>query len=98
VTPNGRFVFASVRTTSVMAGFATDDAGLLTRVGSWTVGGSPRGFAVSPDSRFLLVGSQTLNAVELYRIEVNGSLDLVARYTTARNPSWIEILPTPSHG
>ena len=53
VTPDGRFIYASERTTSTIKGFRLDpERGTFSRCGRWPTETTPRGFAIDPRGRF----------------------------------------------
>lgn len=97
VTPDGRYLYASVRSTSTVVGCRIEPAtGRVTPLGSWQVCGSPRGFGVAPDSRFLIVAGQADNVLVVYRIVAeSGGLAQAGSYSTPGNPNWIEIINRP---
>lgn len=94
VTPDGAGVYASVRSTGSIAGFRVDPAsGGLRPVGTWSVCGSPRGFNITPNSRFLLVAGQADNVLDVFRIAPeHGVLTQIGSYRTPGNPNWVEII------
>ena len=94
VTPDGRFAYASVRTTNVIGVFRIDPAGgRLTRVALVDVEGSPRSFALDPSGRFLICAGQADNVVAVYAIDPgSGVLARTQRITMPENPSWAETL------
>jgi 6-phosphogluconolactonase len=97
VTPDGRFAYASVRTTNVIGIFRIDPAsGRLTRVGLLDVEGSPRAFAIDPSGRFLICAGQTDNVLGVYAIDPDtGALTRRHRVAVPENPSWVEALSLP---
>jgi 6-phosphogluconolactonase len=94
VTPDGRFAYASVRTTNVIGVFRIDPAsGRLTRIALVDVEGSPRSFALDPGGRFLICAGQTDNVVAVYAIAPGtGALTRTQRIAMLENPSWVETL------
>ena len=55
VTPDGRFLYASERGTSTIAGFAVDSTdGSLKPLGNTPTEQVPRGFAIDPTGKYLL--------------------------------------------
>jgi 6-phosphogluconolactonase len=97
VSPNGRFLYASERTTSTLAAFRIDlDSGRLTKVGSFPTEETPRGFNFDPTGRYLLVTGQASHHVTVYRIDQeSGSLTVLALYPAGHNPNWVEIVRLP---
>ncbi len=94
VTPDGRFVYASERTSSTLAGFAVDDAtGALRPIGHWPTETQPRGFAIDPRGRYLLSVGQLSNSLTAYAIDSDsGTLTPLKRYPMGANPNWVEIV------
>lgn len=93
VTPDGSFVYASVRTTHQIHGFKiAAPSGKLSPIGSFEVEGSPRSFAIDPSGRFLICGGQDKNTLATYRIDPDGALALQHRIPVGPNPSWVETL------
>jgi len=94
LTPDGRLLFASERTSNALHGFRiAPDGAALTPLGATPCEATPRGFAIDPDGRFLLCAGQTADAVGVYAIDAsNGRLTRLGRYPTGPNPNWIEIV------
>jgi 6-phosphogluconolactonase len=97
VTPDGRFVYASERTSSTLAAFAIDAAtGTLSPIGSFPTEKQPRGFNIDPSGRHLLAVGQLSNGMSSYAIDqATGALTRLAQYQVGRNPNWIEIVSLP---
>jgi 6-phosphogluconolactonase len=93
-TPDGRFLYASERTSSTLAGFRIDAAdGTLTPIGHWPTETQPRGFAIDPSGRFLLSTGQVSNSLTAYAIDAaSGKLTPLKRYPMGANPNWVEIV------
>jgi 6-phosphogluconolactonase len=94
LTPDGRFLYASERTSSTLAGFAVDaDSGALTSIGSFPTETQPRGFNIDPSGRFLLAVGQQSNRMSSYAIDQKtGALHLLHQYEMGKNPNWVEII------
>jgi 6-phosphogluconolactonase len=92
-TPDGRFLYASERTSSTLAGFRVDAAsGRLARIGHWPTETQPRGFAIDPSGRYLLSSGQVSNSLTVHAIdEKTGALAALERYPMGANPNWVEI-------
>src|SRR5256885_7551674 len=59
ITPDGKFLYGSERTSSTLAGFKVDPAsGTLSTIGSVPTQKQPRGFAVDPSGRYVLAVGQ----------------------------------------
>lgn len=54
----------------------------------------PRGFAVSPDGRYLLCTGEKSTTVSLFRTESDGGLVLCGRAETGRGANWVRFLPS----
>lgn len=94
VSPGGRFLYASERTSSTLSGFAIDVArGTLKPIGQWPTETQPRGFAIEPGGRFLLSVGQVSNSLTTYAIDAaTGALTPLKRYPMGANPNWVEIV------
>jgi 6-phosphogluconolactonase len=94
VTPDGRFVYSSERTTSTIKGYRIDpERGTFSRCGRWPTETTPRGFAVDPRSRFLLAAGLSSNAMTVSAIDPdNGTLAPLRQYRLGEMPNWIEIV------
>ena len=97
LTPDGRFLYASVRATSTLAGFKVDPAGgTLTPIGSVPTEKQPRGFNIDPSGRYLLAVGQLSHGMSTYRIDAeSGKLTKLKEYPMGQNPNWIEVVELP---
>ncbi|MBC2666128.1 lactonase family protein [Novosphingobium flavum] len=91
-TPDGRWLYASVRGALVMAIFAVDpETGLLTAAGHFPVLSEPRGFAIEPLGRYMIVAADNVAKLVVYRIEpASGACEKVHEYATGEGPNWVE--------
>lgn len=94
LTPDGRYLYASVRRDSTIAAFGVGAAdGTLTLIDRFAVETTPRSFAIDPDGKFLLCAGRDAAAFGVYAIDAaTGKLAPVARHETSPNPNWVEIL------
>ena len=94
LTPNGRFLYASERTTSTLGAFRVDGtSGKLSYLGSTPAEKQPRGFAIDPTGRFVVVAGEKSDTLSSYAIDPeNGALKLVGRYPTGKGANWVEIV------
>ena len=94
LTPDGRFLYASVRTTSTIAAFSVDSrTGLLTPIDSYPSEKQPRGFNIDPTGRYLLAVGQLSNSMTSYAIDkATGKLSKLKEYPMGKNPNWVEIV------
>ena len=79
VTPNGRFFYVSNSASATISGFAINNNGSLTPVGSTIVGSNPTGatnldIAVSADGTFLYTLNSGNGTIGIFRIETDGTL------------------------
>jgi 6-phosphogluconolactonase len=97
VTPDGKFLYASERTSSTLAGFTVDASnGTLTAIGSVPTEPKPRGFQIDSSSRYLLAVGQLSHRMSTYRIDADsGALLKLKEYPMGKNPNWIEIVDLP---
>jgi 6-phosphogluconolactonase len=97
ITPDGRFLYASERRSSTLAGFRVDPAeGTLAAIGSEPTEKQPRGFAIDSSGRYLLAVGQLSHALSTYRIDPgSGKLNKLKDYPMGKNPNWIEIVDLP---
>jgi 6-phosphogluconolactonase len=98
ITPDGHFIYASVRSTDTITGFRIDPrSGLLSPIGVFAAEGSPRGFAIDPLGRFLICAGQTEHTVGVYAIDAeSGALKLQSRMFVGPNPNWVETFVVPA--
>ena len=94
ITPDGRFLYASERTSSTLAAFRVDaKSGALASLGFYPTETQPRGFAIDPTGRTLLAVGQLSNSLTAYAIEPGrGTLRPLRQYPVGKNPNWIEIV------
>lgn len=93
ITPNGKFLYSSERTTSTLTLFHIDtETGIPTRVKSFATEKQPRGFNISPNGRFLISAGEKTGKVSVFKIDQKtGELSLKQRYPVGLNPLWISI-------
>ncbi|WDZ97610.1 beta-propeller fold lactonase family protein [Herbaspirillum sp. WKF16] len=96
LTPDGRFLYASERTSNTLTGYRVDGAsGKLARVFNIPTETQPRGFNIDPQGRFLLAVGQK-GGLTSYAIDRDsGALHPLFSYTLGRNPNWVEIIDLP---
>jgi len=97
LTPDGKFLYATERGTSMIAAFKVDPAdGKLALVGHTPTEQQPRGFAIDPSGRFLLAVGQLSHSMTSYAIDsATGRLDKLKQYPMGKNPNWVEIVNLP---
>jgi 6-phosphogluconolactonase len=94
LTPNGKFLYASERTSSTLAAFGVDTAtGKLTYLGSTPTEKQPRGFRIDPKGRFLIATGEKSDTISVYAIDqASGALRLLQKYPTGKGSNWVEIV------
>ena len=97
LTPDGRFLYASERSSSTISTFRVDGVtGLLQPLGQTPTEKTPRGFAIDSSGSFLIVAGQDSNAVSLQAIDAGtGALRAPKRVAVGKNPNWVEIVDLP---
>ena len=97
VTPDGRFLYASVRSNSTIAAFRIEPSnGTLELIDRFAVERTPRGFAIDPDGRFLICAGRDASTIGVYAIDAgSGRLQRIAQHGTEPNPNWVEIVDLP---
>ena len=97
VSPDGRFLYASERTTSTLAAFAIDlDSGRLQSISNYATETNPRGFNIDPTGRYLLAVGQSSNHLTIHSVEQeSGKLTALEGYPMGQGPNWVEILRLP---
>ncbi len=94
LTPDGRCLISSERSSSSLAVFHVDtDTGLLTLAGHTSTEAQPRGFAIHDNGQHVLVAGQQSHHVSCYRLDTSsGTLVFQQRVPTGKEPNWIEIV------
>lgn len=97
ITPDGKFLYASERTTSTLAAFAVDAVtGKLRYINSFDTETQPREFAIGPDGNFLICAGQKSGHISVHRINrETGELTRINRYRAGNDPAWVEIVDYP---
>jgi 6-phosphogluconolactonase len=97
LTPDGRFLYASERTSSTIAAFHVDvGSGTLTLIGHYPTETQPRGFNIDPGGKYLLAAGQKSNGLSTHAIDQNtGALGKPSHKDVGRNPNWVEIVALP---
>jgi 6-phosphogluconolactonase len=97
ITPNGKFLYSSERTSSTLTGFKINPVdGGLSRIASEPTEKQPRGFNIDSTGRYLLAVGQLSGRMSSYKIEGNtGKLIKLKEYSMGKNPNWVEIVDVP---
>ncbi len=96
-TPDGRFLYASERTASVIAAIATDvQTGAMTPIDHYPTETQPRGMGIAPSGRWLVAAGQLSNQITVYALDpATGRLVAKQRYAAGRDPICVEIASLP---
>ena len=94
LTPNGKFLYVSERTSSTLGGYRVDHrSGKLQRIGTWPTEKQPRGFGIDASGQYLFAVGQLSNHLTEYRIDrKSGALMANGGADTGKNPNWIEVV------
>jgi 6-phosphogluconolactonase len=94
MTPNGKFLYITERTSNTLAAFGADAAtGKLTYLGSTPTEKQPRGFAIDPKGRFLIASGEKSETISVYSIDpASGALKLLQKYPAGKGANWVEIV------
>ncbi|MGC0390711.1 MULTISPECIES: lactonase family protein [Bradyrhizobium] len=97
ITPDGRFLYASERTTSTLTAYRVDgSSGKLTTVGSVPTEKQPRAFHIDPSGRYLAAVGELSDGMTVYAIDQSsGALTRLKSYPTGKKPNWVEFLSLP---
>jgi 6-phosphogluconolactonase len=89
-----RFLYAAERTSSTINTLRLDkETGKLTYVGSTPTEKQPRGFAVGPLGRYMVVTGEKSDTISSYAIDPHtGAPKLIGRYPTGKGSNWVEIV------
>ncbi|ENN85664.1 hypothetical protein RHSP_05393 [Rhizobium freirei PRF 81] len=94
ITPNGRFLYTTERTTSTIALFRLNGHdGTPVYVANYPTERQPRGIRIDPSGRFLIASGEKSDRLSVYSIgEADGELSIVGRYPVSAGANWIEIV------
>jgi len=93
ITPDGRFIYASERTASVIAAFAVEPGGHLRLIGHYPTETQPRGTAIDPSGKWLVAVGQLSASLTVHALDPKtGQLTVQGRHATGQNPICVEIL------
>ncbi len=98
ITPNGRFLYASVRASSTLVGFQVNAAdGTLSLIEFVPTETEPRAFSIDSTGQYLFVAGQHSHRLSTYRIEPDsGKLTKLKEYAMGKAPNWIEVVDFPA--
>jgi len=93
ITSNGRFLYISDRTASLLSVFqVAADGSSLTLTGHHDTEEQPRGFNIDGSDRYLIAAGQKSGHIAVHQINPeNGALTVLARYPVGKGPMWVTI-------
>ncbi|WP_322013426.1 lactonase family protein [Paraburkholderia sp. J12] len=93
ITPDGRFLYFSERTSSRLIALRVREDGSLDYAGCADTEAQPRGFRIDPSGRFLVACGEKSPYVGVYSIDAgSGALSPVSRCEGGRGANWVEIV------
>lgn len=97
ITPDGKFLYASERTSNTLTGFKVSAAdGTLTPIETITTETMPRSFNLDSSGQYLFVVGMRSDRMSSYRIEpATGKLTKLKEYPMGKTPTWVEIVDLP---
>ena len=97
ITPNGKFLYATERTSNTLTGFQVNKAdGTLKLIESISAESMPRSFAIDSRSQHLYVVGMRSNHMSGYSIDGStGKLTKLKEYEMGKTPNWVEIVDLP---
>ncbi len=94
ITPNGRFLYSSERTTSKIALFTVaPGTGKLAYIANYATETQPRGIRVDPGGQYLVASGEKSDRLSVYKIDQGtGKLGEANRYPVGNGANWVEIV------
>src|SRR3981189_3564688 len=94
MTPDGKFLYASERTSNTLAAFGVDAAsGKLAYLSSTPTEKQPRGFAIDPKGKFLVASGEKSETISVYALDpASGALKLLQKVPAGKGANWVEIV------
>lgn len=92
LTLDGRFLYASERSSNTIAAFRIHDD-MPTLIGHYPTETQPRGFNLDPQGRSLLAAGELSNGLAVFKIDGHsGALRRLMRVNIGKGPNWVEII------
>jgi 6-phosphogluconolactonase len=97
LTPNGKFLYNTERTSNTIASFRVNPAdGTLTLIESIPTEANPRSFSIDSSGRYLFVVGMKSHKMSSYKIDGrSGKLTKLKEYEMGKIPNWVEIVDLP---
>ncbi len=98
LTPDGKFLYSSDRTSNTLAAFKVNAAdGTLTMIEIIPTETMPRSFSIDSAGRFLFVVGMRSHQMSSYQIDAStGKLTKLKEYAMGKIPNWVEIVDLPA--
>ena len=94
ITPNGKFLYSTERTTNKIALFTvTAETGKLAYVTNFATEAQPRGIRIDPSGQYLVASGEKSDRLSVYKIDQStGKLGEPSRYPVGNGANWVEIV------
>ncbi|WP_106418283.1 beta-propeller fold lactonase family protein [Salinicola tamaricis] len=93
ISPDGRHLYLSERTSTLSTLRADPESGSLTFVTNQPTVAQPRGFEIDPLGEFLVVAGERSDHLALYRVDAaSGELTHASDAPAGNKANWIEIV------
>jgi 6-phosphogluconolactonase len=94
ITPDGKFLYSTERTTNKIALFNVAPAtGKLTYVTNFATEAQPRGIRIDPTGQYLVASGEKSDRLSVYKIDRStGKLSEPNRYPVGNGANWVEIV------
>ncbi|MGA9563391.1 MAG: beta-propeller fold lactonase family protein, partial [Pseudolabrys sp.] len=94
ITPNGKFLYSTERTTNKIALFTVaPDTGKLAYVANFPTEAQPRGIRIDPNGQYLVASGEKSDRLSVYKIDQStGKLGEPTRYPVGNGANWVEIV------
>lgn len=97
ITPNGKYIYTSERTSSKVALLTVNPlTGKPAYVTHYATEKQPRGIKIDPTGQYLAVTGEKSDRLSMFRIHPdNGHLTLIGRYPVGHDATWVEFVELP---
>lgn len=94
LTPDGRFLYTSERTSNSLCAFRVDaQSGRLAWIGATPTEKQPRGFAIDPGGKFLVASGEKSTTLSVHAIDGDGSLGAGRPFPGGKGGNWVTMVP-----
>ncbi len=94
ITPDGKFLYSTERTTSKIALFTVaPETGKLAYVANYATEAQPRGIRIDPNGQYLVASGEKSDRLSVYKIDqATGKLGEPNRFPVGNGANWVEIV------